>query len=67
MRTVDKRRKLKQAKCADKPEQKWQEVWLGCSCVISRALSMLEPYEVKVSRAVLGGPGGGNIPRLPDI
>ena len=27
---------------------------------------MLEPYEVKVSRAVLGGLGGGNIPRLPD-
>jgi hypothetical protein len=27
---------------------------------------MLEPYEVKVSHAVLGGLGGGNIPRLPD-
>jgi hypothetical protein len=27
---------------------------------------MLEPYEVKVSRAVLGGLGGGNTPRLPD-
>jgi hypothetical protein len=28
---------------------------------------MLEPYEVKVSRAVLGGLGDGNIPRLPDV
>ena len=28
---------------------------------------MLEPYEVKVSRTVLRGLGGGNISRLPDI
>ena len=31
------------------------------------ALSMLEPYEEKVSRTVLRGLGGGNISRLPDI
>jgi hypothetical protein len=34
--------------------------------VCNNALSMLEPYEVKVSSTVLGGLGGGNIPRLPD-
>ncbi|MBN1903583.1 MAG: SAM-dependent methyltransferase [Deltaproteobacteria bacterium] len=34
---------------------------------IDNALSMLELYEVKVSRVVLRRPGGGNIPRLsPD-
>jgi predicted ATPase len=34
--------------------------------VLKRTLSMLEPYEVKVSRTVLRGPGAGNSPRLPD-
>ena len=34
--------------------------------VLKRTLSMLEPYEVKVSRTVLRGLGAGNSPRLPD-
>ena len=34
--------------------------------VFSYTLSMLEPYEVKISRTVLGGLGTGNSPRLPD-
>jgi hypothetical protein len=34
--------------------------------VFSYTLSMLEPYEVKVSRTVLRGLGTGNSPRLPD-
>jgi len=34
--------------------------------VCNNALSMLEPYEVKVSRAVLREERGGNTPDLPD-
>ena len=33
-----KRRYLRQAKDADRPGPKWQEVWMGCSCVASRNL-----------------------------
>ena len=40
----------------------------GCSHyrMLHGILSMLEPYEVKVSRTVLRGLGTGNSPRLPD-
>ena len=41
----------------------------GCSHyrMLHGILSMLEPYEVKVSRTVLRGLGAGNSPRLPDV
>ena len=39
---------------------------LNLSGISGLATSMLEPYEVKVSRTVLRGLGTGNSPRLPD-
>ena len=53
MRTVNKRRKLKQAKRADKPEPKWQEVWMGCSGVIPRDRRYLPADRQALTHCVL--------------
>ena len=42
-----------------------QYIEINCR-VFNYALTMLEPYEVKVSCTVLRGLGAGNSPRLPD-